>query len=73
MISHFGACFPAIPVEDDEAGLLFRHMAINAVVGNLPVHLWMALNLMTLQTALGECRQIFLGGVNIVAGQTSHG
>ena len=73
MSSHFGAYFPAIPAKHDEVRLLFRHMAIDAVVRDLVSHLWMALDFVTVQTMLGEFSQVLLGGVNIVAGQTSHG
>jgi len=72
MIAHFRAYFPAIPVKDDEVGLLFWHMAINAVVHNWLFDLWMAFGFMALQTIDGECRRIFLRRMNIVTGQTSH-
>jgi hypothetical protein len=55
MISHFGACFPVIPIKDDEVRLLLRHMAINAVVRDLVPHPWMALDSMAAQAMLGEC------------------
>ena len=72
MTSHLGAYFPAIPVKNDEAGLLLRHMAFNTVVRDLASHLSMAPHFMAVQAMFGECNRILLGRVNIVAGQTSH-
>jgi hypothetical protein len=73
MISYLRAYFPAIPVKNDEAGLLLRHMAIDAVVRDLLSYLGVALDFMAVQAMFGECGQILLGRVNIVASQTSHG
>ena len=73
MITHLRAYFSAIPVKDDEVRLLLRHMAINAVARNRLSYLWMDLDFMAVEAMPGECRWVLLGGVNIVAGQTSHG
>ena len=73
MISHFRAYFPATPAKHNKFRLLLRHMAIDAVVRNRLFHLWMAFDLMTLQTVLGEYSGVLLGRVNIVASQASHG
>ena len=73
MISHLGAYLPAIPVKNDEARVLIRHMAIDAVVRDRMSYLWMALDFMTAQAMIGKCGQILLGCVNIVASQASQG
>jgi hypothetical protein len=72
VISNFGAYFPAIPAKNDEAGLLPWHVAINAITGDWPRHLWMALGFMAVQAMFGECSRILLGQMNIVASQASH-
>lgn len=73
MTTHFRAYSSAIPVKDDEARLLLRHVAINAIVRDLLRDLWMALDFVAVQAMLGECRWVPLRGVNIVAGQAGHG
>lgn len=73
MIAHFRAYFPAIPVKDNEVGLLFWHMAVNAVTHNWLFNLWMAFGFMALQTMHRECCRIFLRCMNIVTRQTGHG
>ena len=73
MITYLGAYFQAIPVKDDEVRLLLRHMAINAVARNRLSYLCMGLDFMAVEAMPGEGHRILLGGVNIMAGQTSHG
>jgi hypothetical protein len=73
MISYFRAYFPAIPVKNNEAGPLLRHVAIDAVVGDLLSYLGVAPYFMAVQAMFGKCSQIPLRRVNVVAGQTSHG
>jgi len=73
MIAHLRAYFSAIPVKDDKVRLLLRHMAINAVARNRLSYLCMGLDFMAVEAMSGEYRWILLGGVNIMAGQTSHG
>ena len=75
MISHFWFDTLAGEIENDEVGLLFRHVAIDAVAhqGMIGFQEDRGTRLVTTQAALGELGEIMLRFVDIVAGQAGHG
>jgi len=68
MTPYIGAYFAAMPVEDNEAGLLFRHMAVHTTVGNGLSERGMGFELVATETISRELCRGPLWGVNIVAG-----
>jgi hypothetical protein len=74
MASHLGPGLFTIPIKNYEIRLLLRHMAINAVAGDLVVQLWEhgGFRFVATQTSSRERRQVVLWRVHVVAGQASH-
>jgi hypothetical protein len=74
MTAYLGPGLLTIPIKNYEVRVLPRHVAVNAVARDLVAKLWehSGFRFVTTQTAPREQRQIMLGGVNVVAGQTCH-
>ena len=68
MIAYFGAYFATTPVEHDEAGLLFRHMAVHTMASDGLSQRPVSFEFVATQTICRELCWGLLSDVNVVAG-----
>ena len=75
MVPHLRPHLLAREIEDDEVGLLLRHVAIDAIVCDFVIRpgKGRGVRFVATQAALGELSRIVLRGMNVVAGEAGHG
>ena len=71
--AYFRCYLFAVPIKNDEGGLLLCHVTLNAIAGDIMI-LWepRALRFVTVEALSRKLCEIVLHGVDLVAGETSH-